>query len=87
MPQGGSHQRRIPYEGGVGDILSVPAYIITNSGDDIIQPADPQIRRAWDRQLQHTRVDSTDEGQIKRYFGEIVVGIGAQQSQLVQEFI
>ena len=51
------------------------------------QKTDPQIRTAWDRWLQHHGVDSTDEGQLKRYFGGIVVGIQAQQSQLVQEFI
>jgi hypothetical protein len=51
------------------------------------QKANPEIRRAWDHRLQHAGVDSTDEGQLKQYFGGMAVGIGAQQSQLVQEFI
>jgi hypothetical protein len=51
------------------------------------QKTDPEIHTAWDRRLQHHGVDSTDESQLKRYFGGMAVGIGAQQSQLVQEFI
>jgi hypothetical protein len=42
------------------------------------QKTEPEIRTAWDRRLQHTGVDSTDKGQLKRYFGGMAVGIGAQ---------
>jgi hypothetical protein len=51
------------------------------------QKTHAEIRTAWDRRLQYVGVDSTDEEQLKRYFGGMAEEIACQQSRLVQEFI